>query len=123
METRTYVLTLTGAAQQLSDVLPDSLVNISTPGVPASGLDTPSKKFNSWAMISLQGGAANAGAVFVGSDNTVNSTAYGIRIPAAVAGLPGPPLFFGPFNRAMKFEGIWVFGSVNEKLQILAIEW
>jgi len=123
METRTYVLTLNGAAQQLSSVLPDSLVNPGTPGVPASGLDTPSKKFNSWSMISLQGGAANAGAIFVGSDATVDSTNYGMRIPAAVAGLPGPPLFFGPFNRAMKFEGIWVFGSSTEKLQIFAIEW
>lgn len=123
MTPRHYVLTLTGAAQQLSAVLPDSLVNAATPGVPASGLDRASKKFDCFQLVTLQADAANAGAIFLGGDDTVSSTNYGIRIPAAVSGVPAPPLFIGPLPIGrVKLEEFWVVGSANEKLYIFALE-
>ena len=123
MTPRHYSLTLTGAAQQLSDALPVTEANPATPGVPASGADRASRKFNSWDLVTLQGDAACA-AIFLGGDNTVTNALYGIRLPASSGGVAPPPLFLGPFTVGkIKFENFWVIGTASDVLHILAIEW
>ena len=123
MTPRHYALTLTGSAQQLSDVLPLSTVNPATPGVPASGSDRASRKFDAFELVTLQTDAA-AAAMFLGGDNTVSNSNYGIRLPAASGGVPAPPLILGPFMVGkIKLESLWVSGTANDVLHIFVIEW
>lgn len=123
MTPRHYVLTLNGAAQQLSSVLPAADANPATPGVPASGTDRASRLYDSFHWISLQADGANGAAMFFGGDNGVTSSLWGFSLPAGAGGVPGPPFILGPMLVGkLKLENLWVIGTAAQVLHIFALE-
>lgn len=72
--------------------------------------------------LSLQADGGNAGATFVGGP-TVSTTDYGIRIPAAAAGVPAAPEKFQFYGRPVKLSEVYVVGSANEKLHVCGFPW
>lgn len=84
--------------------------------VPGSSADVPLQS------LSLQADGGNAGATFVGGP-TVSTTDYGIRIPAAAAGVPSAPERFELLARPVKLSEIYVVGSANEKLHVCGFTW
>lgn len=109
---RHFVLTLTtGTPKRLSDVL---------------GAAEDSQMAGLW----LQPRSTNAGAVYIGTDNTITSTSYGVRIPAASAGEPPAPFSLGDFSRGgtghgskspIKLSELWALGTSGDFLHILAL--
>ena len=92
------VVTLAGTAEQLSSGLPNGL------------------KLRAWSM---QPGVLNANPIFLGGDNTVNATAYGVRLPKATAGEPPAPYMEEGFDDGtVAVEDVWVFGTSGEKLHL-----
>ena len=103
MAFRSYTLTLTGAAQRLSDVYGDGA------GVADPRHDIP------YRALYLQGLLANSNAVFVGMDATVTSTNHGFRIGAADTDPPLaliPPSPGGPLH----LSDLYVIGTNAEVL-------
>lgn len=97
-------MTVAATAAPLSDVLPNT-ENIN---------DKPIHS------ISLQAGAANGNPVLIGGPG-VTTTDYGVRIPAAVAGVPAAPYIPSDFFRPgrNKLSDIFCIGTANEKLHML----
>lgn len=94
-----FDLTLTGAAQQLSDLL-------------------PAGRMPSLRALILQADPANAGPVYLG-DASVSSSSYAVRIPIPVAGIPAAPFILGEFESGpMKLQNFWVLGDVDEVLHV-----
>lgn len=103
MAFRSYTLTLTGAAQRLSDVYGDGA------GVANPANDIP------YRALYLQGLAANTNLIYVGMDNTVTSSNHGFRITAADTDQPFPlipPTPGGPLH----LSDFWVLGTADEVL-------
>ena len=100
MAFRSYTLTLSGAAQRLSDVY----------GVDAAGLaaaDIP------YRLITLQGLLANTSNIFVGMDALVSSTNHAFRVNAVDGDQPivlAPPSPGGPLH----LSDFWVIGTGAE---------
>lgn len=104
-----YTLTLTGAAQALSDVLAE----------PVRDQD----KHKPLRGLSLQPDPANTGPVYVGAAG-VSATDYGVRLPAPVSSEPSapwqPPVDAGA-QGVHTLGGIYVIGTENEKLHLLVV--
>lgn len=97
-----YVLTLSGSAQALSS---------------ASG-SPPDRAVRT---VSLQPGASNAAAVYVG-DADVSDSDYGVRLEAASGGVPPAPFMLGETQSQVghfKLSDLYVLGSNTEKLHLL----
>ena len=105
-----YVLTLTGAVQQLSSVLPAL-----TGGLKAGAYDYPC------TFLTLQPGGGNANPIYVGDDNAITSTDYGFRLEAATAGVPPAPFVFDPGVGNVKVGDLFVLGTNGEKLHLLLV--
>lgn len=98
-----FVVTLTGAAQRLATEIP--LIDA----------DVPVRVF------SLQPGAANANPVYLGASG-VSATDYGVRMPAAAAGVPPAPFLLGEFDDGtLNLGDLYVIGTADEKLHALVI--
>jgi len=97
-----YVLTLTGVAQRLSSVLANTTI-----GNPE---DSPVYS------LSIQPGAANANAAYVG-DADVSAVSYAVRLEPAVAGTPPAP-FMIESRGGVKPSDLWVIGTADEILHI-----
>lgn len=102
-------LLLTGVAQQLSTALS------------ANGLaigDVPIREL----LIQLR--STNANPVYVGTGSGVSATAYGVRLPAPVAGLPSGPFLIGEFNDGtVQLGDFWVIGTDTENLHLLVVRY
>lgn len=99
-----FVLTLTGSIQPLT-------TNYSVQGV----------------ALTLQPGAANVGAIFIGGVDalgvaTITANNYGVRLPPATAGVPPPPYPVGPVTEEgdgiVPLESIRVLGTANDTLSV-----
>lgn len=108
-----YSLTLTGAAQRLTDVLPTPPPGYNKVGGP----DDVSIR-----QLVLQGHHANTARIFVGDDENVSVTDYGFYLPIP-SGSP-LPVILGPFSNSgpMRLQNFWVIGTNNEVLKIGIIE-
>lgn len=93
------VMTLDGTAQALSA------------GIPAGG---------SIRSLSLQPGAANTNAVFVGGPG-VSATVYGVRLPVPVTSIPPAPFLLEDLEGKMSLEEVYVIGTNGEKLHLLLV--
>ena len=93
-----YVVTLTGAAQRLSDAIPLTAIT-----------DIP------FRTLTFQAGKANTTDVLVG-DAAISSTLYAFRLdPADTA----PPVVVGGYDSGpLKLQDFWVFGTNGEKIHI-----
>lgn len=105
-----YVLALDGTAQQISSVL-------------ASG---PNKRRST---VWMQPRVSNLNPVFLGTDNTITSTNYGVRLPAPSAGDPPPPFNPGEFDGSpekyrspIRMSDFWVKGTAGEFLHLLVVD-
>lgn len=108
---RHAVLTLSGAAQQLSSML--------IPDLPAKALGQPGL-----VQLWLQPDGANANPVYIGGDDTVSASNYGIRLEAGATGVPPAPISLTTPQGHPKYltlADIWVFGTNTQKLTVLWI--
>lgn len=108
MAVKDYTLTLSGAAQCLTEVLPAANQKV------GDANDLPCR------LISFQHDSdQGAAAIYVGSTNAVSATAYGFRIdPTSTA----PPIIMGHFDNApYKLSSFWVLGTKGQKLHILTV--
>lgn len=106
---RHYVLTMTGSAQRLSAVLA---------GGAGGPDDLPIR------AIAIQPGTANAAAAYLGGYEgpTITSSAYGVRLEPAAAGVPPAPFILGEFsNQPMRLSDFSVIGANNETLKLLVV--
>lgn len=71
--------------------------------------------------LSLQGGTG-AAAIFVGGPG-VTTTDFGIRLPAAAAGVPSPPERFEYYARPVKLSEIYVVGTPGNLLHVCGFTW
>jgi hypothetical protein len=96
MALRSYQLTLAASPKRLSDVYGG------TAGVPDPAKDIP------YRQIILQAEGAD---LYIGADNTVSTTSYGVK--AAVAGASNSPGGgFGPFETGpVKLSDLWAVGT------------
>lgn len=102
-------LTLNAAAQRLSDIY--------GAGTPVGGAADIS-----YSQVFLQPDGGNANPIFIGDDNTVSSTNYGMRLEKASAGVPPAPFTLGPFEAGgVKLSQIWVIGTNTEKLRVVGV--
>ncbi len=104
-----FVLTLSGVAQRLSDVY-------LTAGQALGSVDA--SKDIPYRTLVLQ--APKAGAdVYVGTDALVSSTVFGVRLdPTAAA----QPIILGGFDMGpMKLSDFWVTGTSTQKMTVLGI--
>ena len=105
MGLRHYVLTLSGAAQQLSSVLPVTQ---------RGGAQDEALRF-----LTLQPGKANTNDVFVGATSAVSSSVYGMRLDPTDTQAPTE---LGTHDAGpIKLSDVWVIGTADEKLHVLAI--
>ena len=97
-----YDLTLPGVAQQVSDVL-------------AAGADD-----NPALSIQFEIQQDDTNPAFVGGDNTVTATSYGVRIApiAAAEQLTEPRVFKGVKLRLREF---WIIGTAGDVVHILVV--
>jgi len=110
--TRHYVLTLNGAAQQLSSAL---------------GGDEDRQLSAVW--LSPRG--SNANLIFIGGSATLTSTNYGVRLEIPVSSVPQAPFNPGEFaggslerfRSPIKMGNFWVLGTNGEFLHILAVDY
>lgn len=110
MALRDYTLTLNGSAQQLSTVLT---------GDQSRG----GSKDEAFRTILLQGDPANTHLIFVGSSSAVSSSLYGVAVPIPIATNNPTSLIEMSWSHSgpIKLSDIWVIGTQNEKLHILAV--
>lgn len=99
------VVTLSGAAQQLSTVLGVLLPN------------------DSVIWLSLQPNGANANPVYVGNSATTSSTNYFVRLEAAAATIPPAPWQISEalpptVTLAVRLSELYVNGTNAEKLHV-----
>ena len=100
-----YQLNLSGKAVRLSDVYGG------TPGVPDPTTDIPYR----WLTFQADGGD-----VYLGSDNTVTSSQYGLRLGQTT--LRDATGSWGPFGSgAVRLSDFWAFGAPGTKLHFLGL--
>lgn len=112
MASRHYVITLeNGVPKQLS----------------AAVLGAEDKKR---ATIWMQPRAANAAPVYLGTNDDLSSTDYGVRLEAPVDSVPPPPFNPGEFagspeafRSPLKMSDFWVLGSTGDYLHLLVIDY
>jgi hypothetical protein len=100
-----YSLTLDGSAQQVSDVLPAATRE--RDDVPALSI-----------QFEIQEDDTNA--AFIGGDDTVSATEYGVRVPPIRAAEPltEPRIFRGVKLRLREF---WITGTAADVVHILVV--
>jgi hypothetical protein len=104
-----YTVTLTGAAQRLSDIL--------APPYQALPMEPPVN------VLIMQPGGANAGVCYVGGVG-VTAANYGFVLPAAAAGVPPAPYNLTQgmtVTPLLKLKEIYVLGAAGEKLALFVI--
>lgn len=108
-----YTLTLSGAAQSL---------------LAAATAEAPTTQAGATANIPLralilQPDGGNGAPIYLGSDNTVTTTSYGVRLELGAAGVPPAALNLGPYagSGPLKLSDFWVIGTAAQKLHLLAI--
>ena len=112
---RHFRLALDGTVQRLSDVLPTPV-----DGQPRVG----GRDDGGLRGLSLQAGAGNSAAIYVGGDDTVSATVYGVRIRVPTQSVPDPPLQFDGYDAGpIKLSKIWVIGADGEFLHIFGLEY
>ena len=109
MSIQHHVLTLSGAAERLSDVLTDPSV---------SGRDDVPLR-----TISLQPRGANANPIYVGATSVVSATDYGIRLEPGATGVPPAPFILGEHDVGgpLKLSNFYVIGTAAQHLHILTV--
>lgn len=103
--TAQYKLALTGSPQSLAAVLG------------AGERDYPI------CAISLQPGEANANAVYIGSRITMTTSDYGVRLEAAVSGVPPPPWEREFSHGPIRLGSFFVLGTAGQFLYVYAVLW
>lgn len=107
-----YVVTLTTATPvQLSSVL---------------GVGEPDHQN---AAVWMQPRGTNSNPVYLGSTNTLSSTAYGVRLEAGDTGIPPAPFNPGEFalsgsygaRSPNKLSDFWVLGTTGDFLHLLVL--
>lgn len=81
------------------------------------------------ASIWMQPRSTNAAPIYIGMDNTVSSTNYGVRLEAAASGIPPAPFNPGEFSQARGFgnkspyqlKDFWVLGTTGDFLHLLVL--
>lgn len=110
MAVRSYTLTLTGAAQRLSQVLPTGGGNAD----PTGGEDLP------FRQLRLQADPANANVVYVGDSSAVSATAHGGSLDPTEAS--AQVLVLGPFPTGpLRLSDLWVLGTNTQRLMVLGV--
>lgn len=109
-KTAHYVLTLNGAAQQLSSVFPAL-----TGGLKSGAYDYPC------TFLTLQPGGGNANPIYLGDDASISSTDYGFRLEAATGGIPPAPFVFDPPVGNVKLSDLYVLGTAGETLHLFLV--
>lgn len=110
MSFRAYSLTMTGAAQQLSDVY----------GQGASVVGQQADAF--LRQIVFQADRASGNAIYVGSDDLVSVTNHGFSVESAVAAGTQPAYELGPFeNSVVRLSDFWVLGTAGQRLMISVV--
>src|SRR5689334_3201423 len=106
MAIRHGLLTLSGAAQQLSAA-------VFTGGVP---LDTLKK-------ITLQPDPANTHVIYIGAtdDGPVSSSSYGFRLEVPPSNVPAVPFMMESDGGTVDLERFEAIGTEGEKLRILVV--
>lgn len=108
---KAYTLTLSGAAQRLSQVL--------TTGA-ANAQPHPSEDWPLHQLI-LQADPANANVVYIGSDNTVSATTAGVALDPTQA-TAQDRVSLGPFAVGpVKLSDVWVLGTAAQRLFVLTV--
>jgi hypothetical protein len=110
--TQHYVLTLeTGVPKQLSSVL-----------VGAEDKRRPT--------VWMQARATNGSPIYLGTNDDISDTNYGVRIPAPTSGEPAPPFnpgeFVGSpeaFRSPLKMSDFWVLGATGDYLHLMVVDY
>jgi hypothetical protein len=99
-----YTLTLTGSAQALSTATSASAATVRT--------------------VTIQQDPANTHVAYVGASSALTSAAWGVRLPAPVAGEPAAPFMLGDTQSQhghFKLSDVYVLGTAAEKLHLLVV--
>lgn len=82
-----------------------------------------------YAALWIQPRGTNAGIIYIGADNTVSTTSYGVRLEIPVTGIPQAPFNPGEFSvggagwgarSPNKLSNYWALGTTGDFLHILA---
>lgn len=112
-------LTLNGSVQKLSDGIPTPDPNLTTG-------DALAVKNVACRQILLQAAGGNGNPIFIGGDvgGTLTSTNYGLRIAAAVTGVPDRPLLLDSFDSgSLRPSDVFVLGTSTEILYALLVNY
>lgn len=106
-----YTLTLSGAAQRLSQVYPSG----ANDARPTAAEDLP------YRQVILQADPANGAVVYIGGASTVSATSHGASLDPTQA-TAQDRLSLGPFETGpVKLSDLWVLGTAAQRLMVLAI--
>ena len=105
--TRQYQLTLSGAAQSLTDAIATDL-----------SLLSETDRNPVFRSLSLQADDGNSNPVFCGADSAVSAANHGFRIPTPVTAIPELPYVI---NGPGHVGDVWVLGTADEKLNIFVV--
>lgn len=104
-------LTLSGAAQRLSQVYPSGANNAQ----PSAQEDLP------YRQVILQADPANGAVVYLGGDSTVSATSHGASLDPTQA-TAQDRVSLGPFDTGpVKLSDLWVLGTASQRLMVLAV--
>lgn len=81
------------------------------------------------ASIWMQPRSTNANPIYLGIDNTVSTTNYGVRLEAASGGVPPAPFNPGEFSigkgwgnkSPYRLQDFWVLGTTGDFLHLLVL--
>lgn len=108
-----FNLTLTGAVQ-----------NLLTAATAATGTSVAAQTANRpLRTLHLQAGVGNAGVIYVGDDDQVSSSDYGVSIPIPVTSIPAAPFTVGDYSGEgpLKLQDFFVKGTANDVLHVLTV--
>jgi hypothetical protein len=103
-----------------------------TTGTPiqlSTALSLTTTKHPQYQALWMQPRGTNTALIYIGSDNTVSSTNYGVRLEIPVSTIPQAPFNPGDFSSGrgygnkspIKLSDIWVLGTTGDNLHILAL--
>ena len=111
---RSYSLTLNGVAQRLSQVYASGAANAQ----PSAADDIP------FRQVSLQPDPAAAAVIYIAGSNvgaSISSSNHGASLDPTQA-TAGDRLSLGPFESGpVKLSDLWVLGTNNERVMVLAV--
>ena len=111
MAVKHYTLTLSGAAQRLSQVYSSGANNAQ----PSAAQDLP------YRQVILQADPANAAVVYLGGDSGVSSTNHGASLDPTQA-TAQDRVSLGPFETGpVKLSDLWVLGTASQRLMVLVV--